>query len=68
MGMHSLANAANNAEMLKKILLAGYGHGVDVRIFCREYIYPAYLAECGEAFMKSDADLHRLFITEFKIE
>lgn len=61
MSMVGEALAANNAEWLEKVLLLSLQDCEHVKKFAKEHLYPRYLLECGEAWIKPNTEICEAF-------
>lgn len=61
MSMVSEALAASNADWLEKVLLKSLEDCEHVKKFAKEHLYPRYLLECGEAWIKPNTQLCEAF-------
>jgi hypothetical protein len=61
MSIVSEALAANNAERLEKVLLLSLQDCEHIRKFAKEHLYPRYLLECGEAWIKPNTEICEAF-------
>ena len=59
--MVSEALAASEATWLEKVLLLSLQDCEHVKKFAKEHLYPRYLLECGEAWIKPNIEIGEAF-------